>query len=142
MGHKKIYTLGTGLRSLEDFAEIINCYNIETVIDVRSFPSSKLDYFKQSNLAFFLKKEGIEYSYMGKELGGYRKGGYENYIHTNEFKEGLNAMETIASAKMSVVICAERFPWKCHRQFIAQALHKRSWKIEHIIDKGRTWTPR
>jgi len=142
MVHKKIYTLGTGLRSLEDFAETINCYNIEAVIDVRSFPSSKLDYFKQSNLASFLKKEGIEYSYMGKELGGYRKGGYENYIHTNEFKEGLNAIEAIASAKMSAVICAERFPWKCHRRFIAQALHKRGWKIEHIIEKGRTWTLR
>lgn len=139
---KKIYTMGTGHRSIEDFIETINSYNIEALIDVRSFPKSKFEYFKKENLEPHLKKEGFEYHYLGKELGGFRKGGYESYTHTDEFESGINALETIATHKLSVIICAERFPWKCHRRFIARELHKRRWRIEHIIDKGRVWVPR
>ena len=88
-----------------------------------------------------LQKEGFEYHYLGKELGGFRKGGYEAYTHTDEFESGINMLEAIAAKKLSVIICAEHFPWKCHRRFIARALQKRGWKVEHIIDKGRVWSP-
>jgi len=54
---KKLYTLGTGLRSMEDFIEIINSYGIEAVIDVRSFPASRLKHFKRANLESLLKRE-------------------------------------------------------------------------------------
>ena len=140
--HKKIYTLGTGLRSIEDFIEIISGYTVEAVIDVRSFPSSKLDHFKRINLESFLRKEMVEYYYLGKELGGFRKEGYEKYTHTEEFALGLNKLEGIASIKTSVIICAEHFPWKCYRRFIARALQKKRWAVEHIIDKGKVWAPR
>ncbi len=139
---KIIYTLGTGLRSLEDFFEVINSFNVEAVIDVRSFPVSKLEHFKRINLEPSIKKELIDYHYMGKELGGFRKGGYENYTRTKDFEAGIDKLENIASEKISVVICAEHFPWKCHRRFIARALHKRGWEIVHIIDKGKVWIPK
>jgi len=139
---KRIYTLGTGQRSLEDFTEILDSYSIEAVIDVRSFPKSKFEHFKRENLESFLKSELFEYHYLGKELGGFRKGGYENYTHTPEFETGINILEKIASKKISVVICAEHFPWRCHRRFIARALQKRGWEIDHIIDKGKLWIPR
>jgi len=139
---KKVYTLGTGLRSLEDFIEIINSYNIDAIIDVRSYPSSKSEYFKKINLEPLLKKEMLEYHYLGQELGGFRKEGYGHYIITNEFEEGIKLLEGIASTKASVIICAERFPWKCHRKYIAQALQKKGWMIEHILDKGKVWLPK
>jgi uncharacterized protein (DUF488 family) len=138
---KKIYTLGTDLRSLEDFIEILSAYGIEAVVDVRSFPSSKLEYFKRVNLEPLLKNEMIEYHYLGSKLGGFRKGGYRNYTHTNEFREGVDALEAIASKRLSVIICAERFPWKCHRRFIAMELQRRGWKVHHIIDKDKVWIP-
>ncbi len=139
---KRIFTLGTGLRSIEDFIEIISGYNIEAVLDVRSFPTSKFDHFKKINLEYFLKKEMFEYHYLGKELGGFRKEGYEKYTHTEEFAHGLDRLEGIASVKTSVIICAEHFPWKCHRRFIARGLQKRGWIVEHIIDKGKVWIPK
>ena len=121
---KRIYTLGTGLRGLEDFTEIINSYSIEAIIDVRSYPSSKLEHFKKTNLESFLKTEMFEYHYLGKELGGFRKGGYDRYTRTKKFELGISKLESIASGKTSVIICAEHFPWKCHRRFIARALQK------------------
>ncbi|RJQ52383.1 MAG: DUF488 domain-containing protein [Nitrospiraceae bacterium] len=139
---QKIFTLGTDLRTPEDFIEIINSYNIEVVVDVRSYPVSKLDHFRRTNLELLLKKEMLEYHYSGNELGGFRKSGYENYTHTPEFENGITMLERIASAKISVIICAERFPWKCHRRFIARALQGRGWVVEHIIDKGKVWAPK
>ncbi|MBI4688121.1 MAG: DUF488 domain-containing protein [Nitrospirae bacterium] len=139
---KKIYTLGTGQRSVEDFIEILDSYNIESVIDVRSFPKSKFEHFRRENLEPLLHKEGFEYHYLGKELGGFRKGGYEAYTQTKEFEAGIDALESIAISKVSVFICAEHLPWKCHRRFISRALHQRGWEIVHIIDKGKVWVPK
>jgi uncharacterized protein (DUF488 family) len=139
---KKIYTLGTDRRSEEDFTEILHAYNIQSLIDVRSFPRSKIPVFIKENLERLLVREGIEYHFLGKELGGFRKGGYTAYIITEEFKEGVDLLESIALARMSVIVCAERFPWKCHRKWISRELHKRNWEVEHIIDKGKLWIPR
>lgn len=137
----KIYTLGTAFRSREDFIEIINSCNIEAVLDVRSYPSSKLEHFRRANLENLLFKERLEYHYLGKELGGFRKGGYENYSLTKEFELGISLLENVAILKTSVIICAERLPWKCHRRYIAKALHEKGWIVEHIIDKGKVWVP-
>jgi len=136
-----IYTLGTDLRSTEDFMEILSAYGIEAVIDVRRFPASKLEHFRRSNLESMLKDEMILYHYLGDTLGGFRKGGYRNYIHKDEFKKGVDDIERIASERASVIICAERFPWKCHRRFIAMELQRRGWVVHHIIDKGKVWIP-
>ncbi|MFN3739080.1 MAG: DUF488 family protein [Thermodesulfovibrionales bacterium] len=41
----------------------------------------------------------------------------------------------------SAIVCAEKFPWKCHRRWIARALRKKGWKVIHIIEKDRVWIP-
>jgi uncharacterized protein (DUF488 family) len=138
---KKIYTLGTNRRSEEDFIEILLAYNIQSLIDVRRFPRSKISIFRREKLEPFLNIEGIEYHFLGTELGGFRKGGYIAYTLTDDFRKGIDLLESIALTKISVIICAERFPWKCHRKWIARELHKRGWDVEHIIDKGKVWVP-
>lgn len=139
---KKIYTLGTSRRSEEDFIEILLNYDIRTLIDVRSYPKSKIQIFTRENLENLLKKENIAYVFLGKELGGFRKGGYEAYTSTGDFKNGIDKLEGITAENNSVIICAEKFPWKCHRRWIARELHKRGWLVEHIIDKGKVWIPK
>ena len=139
---RKIYTLGTDRRSEEDFIEILFAYNIQSVIDVRSYPRSKIPAFGKENLERLLLREGIGYHFLGKELGGFRKDGYTAYVITEEFKKGIDLLEAIALVRLSVVICAERFPWKCHRKWISRELHKRGWHVEHVIDKGKVWVPK
>jgi uncharacterized protein (DUF488 family) len=139
---KKIYTLGTDRRSEEDFTEILFAYNIQSLIDVRSFPRSKIPIFSKENLEDLLKREAIDYHFLGKQLGGFRKGGYTSYIITDEFNKGIDLIESIALYKMSVIICAEKLPWKCHRKWISRELHKRDWEVDHIIDKGKVWIPK
>jgi len=139
---KRIYTLGTDRRTEEDFIEILLAYNIQTLIDVRRFPKGKIPIFRRENLEALLSQEGLEYYFLGTELGGFRKGGYIAYILTDDFRKGIDLLESLAVKKKSVIICAERFPWKCHRKWIARELRKRGWEIEHIIDKGKVWIPK
>jgi uncharacterized protein (DUF488 family) len=139
---KRLYTLGTSRRSEEDFIEILLARDIGRVIDVRSFPRSKLPHFSQEPLRALLSENGIDYRWLGPELGGFRAGGYERYALSEEFSRGVSLVEDLSLEKPSVLICAERFPWKCHRRWIARELGRRGWRVEHILDKDRLWVPK
>ena len=68
----KIYTLGTSNRKIEEFLEILEKYSIQTVIDVRRWPTSKwFEHFKKENLQKILEEKNIKYFHF-EELGGYR----------------------------------------------------------------------
>jgi len=142
MKNSYIYTLGTDLRSAEDFIEILLAYEIRAVIDVRSFPKSRMSHFSKDPLTELLKSNGIAYHFFGKELGGFRKGGYAAYVTTEEFSNGVGMIESVAEETVSVIICSEKFPWKCHRKWISRELQRRGWSVEHIIDKGKVWDPK
>jgi uncharacterized protein (DUF488 family) len=142
MKNRAIYTLGTDLRSAEDFIEILLSSEVRAVIDVRSFPRSKLSHFTQGPLSELLLSNGIAYHFLGKELGGFRKGGYAAYVTTEEFSDGVSMIESLAEDAVSVIICSEKFPWKCHRKWISRELQHRGWIVGHIIDKGKAWNPK
>jgi uncharacterized protein (DUF488 family) len=137
-----IYTLGTSTRSEEEFIALLRHYHIETVVDVRSFPQSRFEHFNKENLASILEGEGFHYVYLGKELGGFRKGGYLAYTKTAPYQGGIRNLEGVGRGGITAFVCAERFPWKCHRRFIATSLEGRGWKVEHILEKGRVWRPK
>jgi uncharacterized protein (DUF488 family) len=142
MRRKRIFTLGTDRRSEEDFVEILLSYDIESVIDVRRIPRSKILTFNKPNLEELLRQERIAYHFLGDELGGLRKGGYTAFLITEDFLRGIARLESVARRWLSVIICSERFPWKCHRKWISRELHNRGWTVEHIIDKGKVWAPK
>ena len=136
---KTIYTIGSSTRDAQEFLEILKHYDIRCLIDVRSFPTSKFEHFKKERLKELLEGEGIRYIYLGKELGGYRRGGYEVYMKTNNYLKGIKRLEKIAERNSSAIMCAERFPWRCHRRFISQSLRERKWEVIHILEKDRIW---
>jgi uncharacterized protein (DUF488 family) len=70
-----IWTIGHSNRSLATFLELLNDHGIEALVDVRSFPTSKIEHFKKEQMEKWLPKHGVEYLWFGKELGGYRHGG-------------------------------------------------------------------
>lgn len=137
-----IYTLGTSTRTLQEFIEILDFYHISQVVDVRRYPTSRLDHFKRESLEEALRVRGLEYFYLGHDLGGYRKGGYETYMDSNEFKKGIEALISLARKDLTVFICAERLAWKCHRRFIGAALERNGWYVVHLIERDRIWTPK
>lgn len=139
---KTVYSIGHSNRSIEDFLALLRQNKIKTLIDVRSFPVSRWEQFKKENLSRLLSDKGFAYVYLGRELGGFRKGGYESYTRSGEFKKGLEELEKYAMEEETVLMCAERFPWRCHRRYISRALEDKGWKVIHIIDKDKTWIPK
>lgn len=136
-----VYSLGTSTRSAEDFLKLLKDYQIELVIDVRRFPTSRFQHFQQSHLVSQLREAGIKYLYLGDKLGGYRSGGYRAFLNTEDFAQGIQELETQLHGAKAVILCAERLPWRCHRRFITAELERRSWQVKHIINEKRVWGP-
>jgi uncharacterized protein (DUF488 family) len=132
----KVYTIGTSNRSLGEFISLLKQYEIKALIDVRRFPTSKLEYFKKENLKQSMEKAGIEYIHI-EELGGYRSGGYTKYMQTKEFKRGFENLLKIASRKQTAIMCSQLLFFRCHRRFISNELVKLGFEVLHIIDSKR-----
>ncbi len=131
--NREIFTLGTSTRTLSEFVEILKFYEVELVIDVRRWPKSKnFPHFNKENLERILKKVGIEYLHL-EDLGGYRKEGYEEYMKSRSFSEALKRVIKEAERKRVCIVCAERFPFRCHRKFISQALKGKGFSVKHIL---------
>lgn len=139
---KVVFTLGTSTRSMREFLSLLASRGISQVADVRSFPTSRrYPHFSSQAFAAFLAEAGLGYAWFGKELGGYRQGGYEGHMGTPEFLAGLSRLEGWAARAPTAVVCAELLPWRCHRRFIARALEERGWQVVHVIDAARDWKP-
>jgi len=134
----KAWTIGHSNRSIETFLELLKEHNIEVLVDVRSFPTSKVEHFKREEMERWLPQHGIEYIWFGKELGGYRRGGYRAHMRTKLFREGIKRLLEIAALKRTCIMCMEPNPKYCHRRFISSQLERKGVKVVHIIAKGQT----
>jgi uncharacterized protein (DUF488 family) len=132
-----IWTIGHSNRSINVFLDLLREHEIQVLVDVRSFPTSKIEHFKREQMEKWLPEHGIEYVWLGKELGGYRKGGYKRHMRTKLFREGIKKLLEIASQKRTCVMCMEPNPKYCHRRFIAAHLERKDVKVIHIIAKGQ-----
>lgn len=131
-----IYSIGHSNRDLSQFISVLKKYRIKLVIDVRRFPTSKFDRFKKENLERILRENNIEYKHL-PSLGGYR-GGYQKYMTTREWKNSYLRLKEFATQLTTVFMCAERYPFRCHRRQIAKRLKSEGWRVIHILN-DKTW---
>lgn len=135
----KVYTIGHSTRNIEDFVDVLKHYNIELIIDVRRFPSSKkFPHFNKENLEQELTKNKIQYLHY-PQLGGFREGGYDAFTKTDEFKTALDKLLEIIDKKNVAIMCAERDFWRCHRKYIAEVLSQLGHQVTHIQDKQKIY---
>jgi uncharacterized protein (DUF488 family) len=133
----QIFTIGHSTRNLDEFVEIIRCYSVSVLVDVRHFPRSRRNpQFNKNNLEIKVPESGIQYFWI-EELGGFRPGGYEKYMDSEDFKSGLDKFMNIAEQKRTTIMCAELLWFGCHRGSIASLLTKAGWDVIHIFDKKR-----
>ena len=79
------------------------------------------------------------YEYLGDLLGGFRKGGYEKHMKTEEFKSGLGRVIELAKNLRVAIMCSEKIVFKCHRRFITRALQRRGIQVIYIVDSERVF---
>lgn len=149
---KKLYTIGHSTHSIAEFIELLQIYDINYLVDVRSIPQSRhVSWFNKTRLSSALKKYKIDYLHY-PILGGLRHSskdsingawqndgfrGFADYMQTPEFFEGLKGLnKLIKDYKNVTIMCAEAVPWRCHRSLIADAEVIRGSSVLHIISKS------
>ena len=88
-----LWTIGTGHRSLEELLALLRQASIEVLADVRSYPKSHLPHFSRPELERSLREAGIEYVWMGDDLGGLRAGGYRQHMGSDRFERGRSRLQ-------------------------------------------------
>jgi len=134
--------------AIEDFIHTLESFEIQVLVDVRSFPGSRrYPQFNKENLRNALTTAGIEYLHFPK-LGGRRRArpdslnmawrnesfrGYADYMETKEFEAGMSRLLTIVAEKRAAIMCAEAIWWRCHRSLISDYLKAKRVKVIHIL---------
>lgn len=151
-GEWRIFTIGHSDHPLATFLNLLSQNNIEVLVDVRSHPYSKfVNHFNIQNIKEAVKKAGIKYIYMGRELGGrpngsefYDNDGYVLYSRLAEsplFLKGIKRLEDGIMKYRVAIMCSEEEPTSCHRHLlIGRVLADKGIAIEHIRGDGRVQT--
>ncbi|MEM2341740.1 MAG: DUF488 domain-containing protein [Candidatus Bathyarchaeia archaeon] len=128
----RVYTIGYSGRKITNFISALKERDVTIVIDVRRFPKSSEPAFNRENLEIALKENNIRYIFLGENLGGFVREGYEKYMETRKFKEGLTLLLNIIREGNAVLMCRERNVKYCHRRFISQILENLGIEVIHI----------
>ena len=141
------YTIGHGRRSIDELLECLTEVGIQTLVDVRRFPSSRRNpQFNQGPLEAALATAGIGYRH-AIELGGLRghEPGAERFACLGQFASYVarigtaawqQALDEALAEPVHALMCAET-PWpKCHRRWISELLAARGDDVVHLIRPG------
>jgi uncharacterized protein (DUF488 family) len=144
----EIWTVGHSTRPLEEFLEVLQSFNIATLVDVRSYPGSRrYPQFNKANLAASLEAAAIQYLHK-PELGGRRRArkdstniawrnegfrGYADYMETDSFREAVKELIGLGRRSRTAIMCAEAVWWRCHRSLISDYLKAGGVSVIHIL---------
>ena len=142
-----LYTIGHGRRSGEELVACLLEAGVETLVDVRRYPSSRRNpQFNQATVAEALAAAGIAYRH-AVELGG-RRGQepgeerfrclaqFASYVARMATDEWQRALDAALVEPAPAVMCAET-PWqRCHRRWIAELVTARGQDVVHLIRPG------
>lgn len=141
-----VYTIGHSVHPVEDFLALLRRHGIGVLADVRSSPYSRFNpQYNREPLAAALAEQGVEYVFLGAELGArakdracYRDGAvqYDLLAATPLFQSGLDRVQALAARRVALM-CAEKDPLDCHRSIlVARRLAARGVDVAHIHADG------
>ena len=142
-----ILTVGHSRHPLERFLSLLTGAQVTAIADVRSSPASRFSpQFNKTALAASLAGHGIDYVFLGKELGGrpawsemYTDGraDYGKMAASPEFRAGLAQLIELARRHGVAAMCSEADPLDCHRcLLVGRALTEAGHGVAHILASG------
>ncbi len=144
---KRIFTVGHSTQPFESFLNLLSKNKVTAVADVRSSPFSRhAPQFNMDTLKNALKQNGIEYVFLGKELGARSEDdscyinntvSYKKLAHTSLFLSGIQRVEDGSQRFRVALMCSERDPTECHRTIlVSRVLQERGAQVSHILGDG------
>lgn len=142
-----VYTVGHSSHPVEHLVALLKRHRIGAIADVRSTPYSRRNpQYNRENLKASLKNEGIEYVFLGRQLGARSDDPtcyvddtvqYDRLAATAPFREGLERVLQGFREHRLALMCAEQEPLHCHRTIlVARELEKAGVAVEHILPDG------
>jgi uncharacterized protein (DUF488 family) len=145
---KKLFTIGYEQATTKDFFDALVSAKVATLVDVRAVAASRRPGFSKRQLAAGLDSHGMSYVHLQK-LGTPKEGRlaarsgkaqvmlkiFERHLATPEAQHELEELTALArSGRPLCLLCYERDPAHCHRQRLAEELHKRlGIKVENLF---------
>lgn len=146
---REIFTIGHSNHTMEHFVGLLAAHRISAIADVRSSPYS--EYAPQFNgeaLQETLPDAGIEYVFLGRELGARRAeeicyvDGQAKYGLIKKlplFRRGLECVFEGIEQYIVSLMCSEADPLACHRTILVcheLRILRPGIKIIHILEDG------
>jgi uncharacterized protein (DUF488 family) len=137
---------------VERLVDLLNRFAVQVVVDTRSVPHSRFAaQFDMEPLRKCLVQAGVQYVYLGRELGGrppapefYDSEGrvlYSKVAETSIFRQGIERLEAGIRQFTVAMLCAEENPTACHRRLlVGRVLMQRGISVEHIRGDGQLQT--
>jgi uncharacterized protein (DUF488 family) len=152
-----IYTAGHSTLSEDAFVALLAAAHVEQLWDVRSYPSSRWDWFRRERMGRWLPEAGVEYRWVPalggrrrpRRVGsraatpaaqeppppGWREAGFSSYqwhMTTEEFFTAADELAALGRHIHVAIMCAEGVWWRCHRSMIADYLVATEAEVIHL----------
>lgn len=143
-----LFSVGHSNASIDDFIELLRQHRIDLLVDTRSKPYSRYNpHFSREPLKQSLNEEGIEYAFLGQQLGGkpedeafYFQSGkvdYQRLAETPFYQDGLRRLIELGEQRRVAFMCSEADYKHCHRYWlITRTLIERGVEVAHILHSG------
>ncbi|MBX7106230.1 MAG: DUF488 domain-containing protein [Gemmataceae bacterium] len=143
-----LLTVGHSNHTVERFLGILHRHGIEVLVDVRSRPFSKyVPHFNQPNLEPAVRAAGLQYLYMGDQLGGMPADPtlldadglavYDRIRTWPAFVTGIERLDRGIRKYCVAIMCAEENPAHCHRhRLVSRAMDERGVRVRHVRADG------
>lgn len=144
-----IFTIGHSRHTADHFLALLRAHVIDRLVDARSQPRSKwAPHFDTDALARLLDACGVDYVFLGRQLGGrplgrefYRQDATVDYARratAPDFADGISQLVALAQGRRTAILCAEEDPAGCHRRLlVAPALARSGADVVHVRGDGR-----
>jgi uncharacterized protein (DUF488 family) len=136
---------------MDHLLQILKTNQVSAVADIRSEPYSGFNpQFGRESLKAALETAGMDYVFLGDELGAHPKDPacykgnkvqYKLMAKTRLFQHGLKRVVTGSVRHRIALMCAEKEPLECHRSvLISLALEALGMDVSHILEDGTVET--
>jgi uncharacterized protein (DUF488 family) len=144
---RTLYTIGYQGTPAESFLGRLLSVGVETVLDIRELPQSRIPGFSKGALSERLRRNGIDYLHI-RELGSPRELRHE-LRQTNDFAaftrsfllylkkqmEHVQNVKEMAYRRKCCLLCFEKNHDECHRKLVAleiRAVARNGLQIVHL----------
>lgn len=149
-----IWTFGHWYYQPDEFLEKIKPYDIDMIVDIRTYPSSRRSpQFNRDTMEGWLAIAGVGYTHMF-QLGGRRPDqgvdpsvnagwtdpsfrNYADYMLSEHWLAGIGALGSLAKRWRVAYMCGEPLVRRCHRLLVSDWLTLHGWNVTHILPEGR-----